>query len=160
MSAGDHPVSLRRDGYLLSTERALIDAGAVHAYLRRSYWSPGIRREIVERAMAGSLCYAVHDERASPRALAGFGRVITDGATFAYICDVFVLENHRGRGLSKWLVETMLANPGLARVRRWLLATRDAHGLYARFGFMPVPGERWMERVNAADAWSEPAPGV
>jgi GNAT superfamily N-acetyltransferase len=125
----------RRDGYVISTDKARLDISAIHAYLTRSYWSPGIPKAIVEKAIAGSLCFGLFAENGSQ---VGFARMITDGATFAYLADVFVLEEHRGKGLGKWMVETILAHPSLQGLRRMLLATRDAHGLYAPFGFKPL----------------------
>ena len=125
----------RHDGYVISTDKARLDISAIHAYLTRSYWSPGIPKAIVEKAIAGSLCFGLFAENGSQ---VGFARMITDGATFAYLADVFVLEEHRGKGLGKWMVETILAHPSLQGLRRMLLATRDAHGLYAPFGFKPL----------------------
>jgi GNAT superfamily N-acetyltransferase len=121
-------------GYEITTDRERIDVAAVHAFLTESYWSPGIGRETVERAIAGSMSFSL---LAPDGTQAGFARVITDRATYAYLADVFVLEPHRGRGLGVWLVETVLAHPELQGLRRWALATGDAHGLYARFGFGP-----------------------
>lgn len=148
------PIEYQRDSFFISTDPALIDLDVVHGYLRRSYWSPGIRRDIVETGIKNSLCYGVYDTRGPRPAQVGFGRVITDYAVLAYICDVFVLDSHRRRGLSKWLVECMLAHPELGRLRRWLLATGDAHALYSRYGFQLVPENRWMERVDS-ESWKE-----
>ena len=122
------------DGYEISTNRARLDLRAIHAYLVRSYWSPGIPLEIVERAVRNSLCFGVYETASG--AQVGFTRVVTDYATFAYLCDVYVLEEHRGRGLSKWMMREVMAHPALAGARRAMLATRDAHGLYERSGFV------------------------
>ncbi|HYE03575.1 MAG TPA: GNAT family N-acetyltransferase, partial [Phycisphaerales bacterium] len=120
-----------------------LDLEAVHAYLSRSYWAAGVPIEVVRRAAAHSLCFGVYHADGQ----VGFARVITDRATFAYLSDVFVLEAYRGRGLSKWLVETILAHPDLRGLRRFCLLTRDAHGLYARYGFRPLADpRRYMER--------------
>jgi GNAT superfamily N-acetyltransferase len=119
--------------YDISTDRGRLQPEAIHAYLTRSYWATGIPREVVDRAIANSLCFGLYRGDAQ----VGFARVITDKTTFAYLADVYVLEEHRGQGLSKRLVETILAHPELQGLRRFLLATRDAHGLYARFGFGP-----------------------
>lgn len=136
MSA-EHP-----DGYVLSDDPVRLDLGAVHAYLARSYWSPGIPRETVERAAAGSLAVGLY---APDGAQVGYARVVTDRATFAYLADVYVLEAHRGRGLGHWMVEQILAHPDLQGLRRWLLTTQDAHGLYERLGFVRAPfPERFM----------------
>src|SRR5688572_17305768 len=132
----------RRDGYLISTDPARLDVDAVHAYLSRSYWAKGIPRSIVARSIQGSLCFGLFS---GPEQV-GFARVISDRATFAYLCDVYVLEEHRGRGLGKWLIEAVMAHPDVRDVRRFTLGTRDAHGLYARHGFAaPARPETLME---------------
>lgn len=120
--------------YFLSDDPGKIDLDAVHAFLTRSYWSEGIGKELVARAVASSLCYGVYAQGPATGQV-GFARVITDGATFAYLCDVYVLEAHRARGLSKALMAFVLADPRLQGLRRFMLMTRDAHGLYERFGF-------------------------
>ena len=122
------------DGYEISTDRARLDLRAIHAYLVRSYWSAEIPLETVERAARNSLCFGVYETASS--AQVGFTRVVTDYATFAYLCDVYVLEEHRGRGLSKWMMREVMAHPALAGARRAMLATRDAHGLYEQCGFV------------------------
>ena len=122
---------------------------AIHRYLTRSYWAEGIPIETVRRSLEHSINFSILHETT----LAGFGRVVTDRATFGYVGDVFVLEAHRGKGLSKWLMECMLAHPELQGLRRWVLLTRDAHGLYRRFGFGPLARpERYMER-HAPDVY-------
>ena len=134
-------------GLLFSTDRARLDIDRIHDFLsRESYWVPGIRREFVERAIANSICFAAYE---GDRQLA-FARVITDGAGFAWLADVFVLGDQRGLGLGKRLMEFVLAHPDLQRIRRFMLATRDAHDLYSRFGFTPLAHpERLMERYDA-----------
>jgi GNAT superfamily N-acetyltransferase len=134
------------DGLLFSTDRSRLDIDAIHAFLaRESYWVPGIRRAFVERALETSLCFGIFD---GTRQLA-FARVITDGAGFAWLADVFVITEARGRKLGERLVEFVLAHPDLQRIRRFMLATRDAHGLYAKFGFTPLAHpERIMERYD------------
>jgi GNAT superfamily N-acetyltransferase len=140
-------ISASRDGFLISTDPALIDLDVVHGFLSTSYWSPGIPRDIVRRGIDNALTFGVYDQRTSPHGQVGFARVITDKATFAYLSDVFILDSHRGHGLSKWLVEIILAHPDLQNLRRFCLLTRDAHGLYERFGFGPIPDPRnYMER--------------
>jgi GNAT superfamily N-acetyltransferase len=139
--------------YELSTDPARMQLDVIHGYLATSYWSPGIRRELVAEAIRNSLVLGVF-ERASGAQVA-FARVVTDYATFAYLCDVFVLESHRGRGLSKRMVEHLLAHPRLQTLRRWCLATRDAHELYRRYGFEDAPAGRWMDRRSAAAAWQD-----
>jgi GNAT superfamily N-acetyltransferase len=128
----------------VSTDPARLDLGAIHGYLTGSYWAAGISRSVVERSLRHSLGFGVYrgDE------LVGFARVVTDLATFAYLADVFVLDAYRGRGLSKWLIECILEHPDLRDVRRWHLVTRDAQGLYAKFGFAEPPPGKHMERVR------------
>jgi GNAT superfamily N-acetyltransferase len=131
-----------QSSYVISEDVALLEIETIHDFLRESYWSPGIPREVVERAIRGSLCFGVH--RAGRQV--GFARVITDRATFAYLADVFILPAHRGQGLSKRLLAHIAAHPDLQGLRRFMLATRDGHGLYAQFGFQPVgQPDRLME---------------
>lgn len=120
-----------RGEYLISTDPAKFDLDAIHAYLVRAYWCEGIPRKTVERAVANSLCFALLHGKAQ----IGFARLVTDSATFAYLCDVYILEDYRGKGLSKWLMECVMGHPALQGLRRFILATRDAHGLYHQFGF-------------------------
>ncbi|HEY6204497.1 MAG TPA: GNAT family N-acetyltransferase [Candidatus Limnocylindria bacterium] len=130
------------DQYTVSTDPARLDRDAVYRYPHEeAYWSQGISRDIFERALDNSLNFtALHGTQ-----LAGFARVVTDRATFAWLCDVFVLPEHRGRGVSRRLMEAVMAHPDLASFRNFLLATRDAHGLYAKFGFTPLAEpQRWM----------------
>jgi len=132
----------RDDGYTISTDPARLDMNGMQRYLERSYWADGIPRDILERAIANSMPFGIHDAHGQ----VGFARVISDHATFAYLADVFVLDAHRGKGLSKWLMECILAHPELQGLRRWVLVTRDAHGLYRRFGFHELEqSDRWME---------------
>ena len=119
--------------YEISTDPARLDVTAIHAYLTRSYWSPGIPIEIVERALRNSLCFGAYESGSG--AQVGLARVVTDYSTFAYLCDVYVLEEHRAQGLGKRLMRELMAHPALAGARRVMLATRDAHGLYAAYGF-------------------------
>jgi GNAT superfamily N-acetyltransferase len=128
--------------YSITTDPQMLDVDAIHAFLSRSFWAEGIPKETVARAIANSLCFGVFDGKAQ----VGFARVVTDRATFAYLCDVYILESHRGRGLGKWLIETVMAHPDLQGLRRFQLVTRDAHGLYRRHGFeSPLNPERHME---------------
>lgn len=119
------------------------DLDVVHATLAQTYWSPGVPRDVVARACAGSLCVIARD---GGGALVGFARLVTDRASFAWLCDVFVLPAWQGKGVARDLVRALQAHPELQGLRRWLLATRDAHGVYAPLGFRPLgEPERWME---------------
>jgi GNAT superfamily N-acetyltransferase len=144
----------RRGEFLISTDRERLSLDMIHGFLTNCYWAKGIPRDIVARSIEHSLCFGIYDE--SPRlatdarhgtsAQVGFARVVSDFATVAYLGDVFVLESHRGRGLSKWLMQCVMEHPALQNLRRWTLLTRDAHGLYSQFGFTPVKApERYME---------------
>lgn len=135
-----------RSGYVLSTDKARLDVDAIAAFLsERSYWAQGRPRAMIERSIEQSLCIGIYQRETG--AQAAFARVVTDYATFAWVCDVFVLEDHRGHGLGKWLIETLTTMPELATLPRMWLATRDAHGLYAQYGFAPHPApDRIMVR--------------
>ena len=133
----------QRGEYTVTTDPARVDLAVVHGYLADSYWAKGIPLEVVRRAIANSLNFSIHHGATQ----VGFARVITDYATFGYVGDVFVLEPHRGRGLSKWVMELIVAHPELQGFRRWVLLTRDAHGLYRQFGFTAIAApDRYMER--------------
>src|SRR5579859_5597300 len=134
-----------REHYLISNDKGKLDVDVIHEFLsKRSYWATGRSREIVERSIANSLCFGVYDTDAKQQV--GFARVVTDFAIFAYIADVFILEPYRGRGLSKWLIESIRAHPDLQHLGRWLLATKDAHEWYRQFGFHELEApERWMQ---------------
>lgn len=130
----------------ISTDPARIDVAAVHAFLTASYWARGIPLGTVQRSIQHSLCFGVYRGRRQ----AGFARVITDRATFAYLADVFIVEEFRGRGLAAWLMRCIFSHPELEGLRRWSLITRDAHGLYRKFGFRELKSpQRWMELHNA-----------
>ena len=120
-----------RPPYVVSTDPARLDPQAVHRYLATSYWADGIPLDTVERSLSGSLCFGLY----APEGQVGLARVITDEATFAYLCDVYVLPAHQGRGLGRWLMDCVLASPRLQGLRRWMLVTRDAHRLYQGVGF-------------------------
>jgi GNAT superfamily N-acetyltransferase len=150
----------RRGVHSISTDKNRLDLDVIHGYLGRSYWAECIPRPVVELSIENSLCFGVYATESAtggaPPKLAGapgraekqvgFARLVTDGATFAYLADVFVLEAERGKGLSKWLMHVIMTMPELAGLRRWNLATRDAHGLYRQFGFSALAApERYME---------------
>ncbi len=136
-------VEERRGEYWLSSDLDRMNIDVIHGYLSREYWSEGIPRDVVERSMQNSLCFGAFCGEDQ----VGFARVITDFATFAYIADVFVLEQHRGRGLATWLMQFVMEHPRMQGLRRWALATRDAHALYEKVGFKLLNPGRWMEIV-------------
>ena len=133
---------VRHGDFLISTDPALVDVEAVHEFLSKSYWATGITREQVATALRNSIPFSVYLDGSQ----IGDARAITDRATFAYLADVYIDEDYRGRGLGKALVDAAIHHPDLRRLRRWMLGTRDAHGLYSQFGFIPLEEpERWME---------------
>jgi GNAT superfamily N-acetyltransferase len=133
---------LTKGQYRITTDQRKLDVDAMHAYLSRSFWAEGIPKETVAKAVSNSLCFGLFDGPSQ----VGLARVVTDRATYAYLCDVYVLETHRGRGLGKWLIEAVMAHPDLQGLRRFQLVTRDAHGLYSRHGFeTPANPDRQME---------------
>lgn len=143
----DTIVEHKRGEFTVSTDPARLDLDVIYRFLTGSYWAKGIPREVVARSIEHALCFGIYDGEG---AQVGMARVITDFATVAYIGDVFVLESHRGRGLGKFLMECIMQHPALQNFRRWILTTRDAHGLYSQFGFKPVKSpERYMERQDA-----------
>jgi GNAT superfamily N-acetyltransferase len=141
----------RDDGYLISTDPALVDIDVVHRFLaEESYWSRGVSRDVVARSIAHSLTFGLYDDGDGARVQAGFARAITDFATTAYLADVFVLDAYRGRGLGVWLIGCIRAHPSLQHLRVWRLATLDAHGLYEKHGFAALAHpERMMEIIDA-----------
>jgi GNAT superfamily N-acetyltransferase len=135
----------REGSIVVTTDRSRLDLDTIHGFLTTSYWARGIPRETVARAMEHSLCFGAFDGDRQ----VGFARVISDRATFAYVCDVFVLDSDRKRGVGKSLMAAIRAHPELQGLRRWTLATRDAHGLYRQFGFgAPAHPERQMEVLD------------
>lgn len=137
----------------LSWDPSRLQMDRVIAALRASYWSPNIRPELVRLAAANSITLGAYNRSSGDQV--GYARVISDRATFAYLCDVITFEGHRGRGIGKAMVEAVLAHPDLQTVRRFALATRDAHALYARYGFTPGDATRWMDRKGDSSAWQE-----
>ena len=149
----------QRGEFTVSTDKARLDMDVIHGFLNTSYWAAGRSRETIQRSIEHSLPFGVYQGQQQ----VGFARVITDYATFAWIADVFIVDSVRGRGLGKWLMEIILGHPELQGFRRWVLATKDAHELYRRFGFteLRLP-ERWMERHDPntqerPDYWRENA---
>lgn len=142
----------RQGEYVISTDRDRVDIDVVHTFLANdSYWAKGVVRDIVEQCVAGgSLVFGIYHEPTGQQV--GFARVLTDFVSFSYLSDVFILQEHRGNGLSKWLMSAIWSMPELQDQRRWLLATADAHGLYSQFGFELLPNpERWMVRRGITD---------
>ena len=143
--------------YLISTDKLRLDLEVIHDFLSKSYWAQGRSLEVIKRGIENSLNFGIYQEGKQ----VGFARVVTDYATFAWLADVFVLEEHRGQGLGKWLIEVMLSHPRLQGFRRWALATKDAHELYRNFGFDALNRpERWMERpdpkmLESPDYWQK-----
>jgi GNAT superfamily N-acetyltransferase len=134
-----------RDSFTISDEPERLQLEVIVDYLARAYWSNQRPRAMVEKSLKHSLCFGVYENETQ----IGFARVVTDHATFAYLADVFILESHQGHGLGKWLVQTILEHPELQGLRRWILATRDAHGLYAKFGFAALENpDRYMTKFD------------
>ena len=138
-------MEIRKDEFIISTDRLRLDVDAIHRFLvEDSYWARERTLDQTKTAIENSICFGLYQGEK----MIGFARVVSDKATFAYIGDVFVLEGYRGRGLSKWLMEVIVEFPELQGLRRWVLATKDAHGLYSQFEFAPLRfPERWMEKT-------------
>ena len=154
-TSGAITTARRPDGYTISNDPARLDLEAIHAFLSNCYWSEGIPRETVARAVAGSLCFGLYAGEGGDQV--GFARFVTDRATFAYLCDVYVLEAHRGRGLGAWLVEHALAHPDLLGLRRVVLVTRDAHELYRPLGFRALARPEGYMEIHRADIYRQTA---
>ena len=138
-------MNFETEGFSISTDKSKLQPEMICDFLSSAYWSNQRPREAILKSLEHSLCFGLYF---SDKQI-GLARVITDYATFAYLCDVFVIEEYRGRSLGKWLMETVIAHPELTRLRRFMLATRDAHALYEQYGFQGLSApERWMERFN------------
>ena len=136
---------IERAGFVISTDPSRLDRDAIADFLTRAYWAKGRPRERTERALDNSLVFGLYDGNRQ----IGLARVVSDYAIFAYLCDVFIHEDYRAHGLGKWLIETVMSHPDLQGLRRWTLATRDAHGLYKKFGWDALKNpEKWMEILN------------
>ena len=144
MAGVEYAAWQREDGFEISTDPDRVDVAQTHRFLsEESYWAAGVPREVVERSIAGSLVFGIYKGMKQ----VGFARVVSDRATFAWVGDVFVLPEYRGHALGKWLMECIVSHPDLQGLRRWMLATRDAHDLYAKYGFTPLHDPtRFMER--------------
>jgi N-acetylglutamate synthase-like GNAT family acetyltransferase len=135
-------LEVHQDQFTISTDPARLDIDAIVDMLKRAYWANGRPRERTEHAIRNSLVFGVYDGERQ----IGMARVVTDFSIFAYLCDVFIHEDYRTRGLGKWLMQTIMTHPDLVDLRRWLLVTSDAHGLYRQYGFTPIEDpERWMQ---------------
>ena len=139
---------VEKEEYKISTDFSLLNIDIIFNYISgESYWAKNVPREVVEKSLTNSLCFGLYSNNQQ----IGFARLITDKATFAYLADVFILEKFRGKGLSKWLIEIIQAHPELQGLRRWMLGTRDAHGLYEQFGWTVLDEDtrkRFMQRHN------------
>ena len=144
----------RRENYLISTDRGRLDRSVIHRFLEGSYWAKGISREIVDRCIENSLCFGLYDRDCQ----IGFARIISDFSTFAYLADVFVLESARGQKLGVWLIETVMSHPQLQGLRRWMLATADAHGLYRKFGFTALSRPERIMEITDPDIYMRSKP--
>jgi GNAT superfamily N-acetyltransferase len=134
-----------KDTYTISDEPERLQLEVIVEYLSRAYWSNQRPRAVIEKSLRHSLCFGVYEQGQQ----IGFARVVSDHATFAYLADVFILESHQGYGLGKWLVQSILEHPDLQGLRRWILATRDAHGLYAQYGFTALENpDRYMTKFD------------
>jgi GNAT superfamily N-acetyltransferase len=141
-------IIVTKDGYTISTNKTILQTEVIHQYLStESYWAANIPISIVEKSIEGSLCFGIY--HTATKQQVGFARVVTDNATFAYLADVFVLATHRKKGLSKWLMDTIMQHPNLKTIRRFMLATKDAHELYKKFGFNSIEKpERLMQTTT------------
>jgi GNAT superfamily N-acetyltransferase len=140
-----------KDRFNISAEKEKMDIDLIHSFLTRSYWAEEISKEVISKSIEGALCFGVFENDRQ----VGFARMITDRATFAYLADVFIIEEYRGLGLSKWLMEFIMSYPDLQGLRRMILATRDAHELYKKFGFTPLNNvDRWMH-IHYPDVYRE-----
>jgi GNAT superfamily N-acetyltransferase len=142
--------------YEITADKSRMNVTAAHAFLSQAYWCKGVPLAVVQKAFDNSLCFAA----LSGTEQVGFARVVTDKATFAYLSDVYVLDAHRGKGLTKRMLEAIQHHPELQGLRRFMLATRDAHDLYAKFGFAPLSAPGWFMELHDPNAYAQPAAGI
>ncbi|AYO04191.1 GNAT family N-acetyltransferase [Vibrio parahaemolyticus] len=140
-------------GFEISTDINRLNFEVIHDFISRSYWAAGIPKATLEKTISNSFCFGIYDSIGHQ---VGFARLITDKATFAYLADVFIIESQRGKGLSKWLVETIVSHPELQGLRRIVLATSDAHGLYAQYGFKPIENPDILMQIWQPNIYREP----
>lgn len=140
-----------KNGYVISTDKSRLHVDAIHSSLSQCYWSLGVPLHIIEKAIAGSICFGIYFDEQQ----VGFSRVITDHATFGYLADVYVVEEHKGKGLSKWMLSCVFSHPELQDLRRFMLATSDAHGLYQKFGFDELSKPEIMMEIARPDIYQE-----
>lgn len=146
------PYEYEQNGYRISTDKSQLQPDIIQSFLAtESYWAKDIPKNIVEKGISNSLCFGVYENATQ----VGFARVISDFATFAYLCDVFIVIEHRGKGLSKWLMEIVMQHPDLQNLRRWTLATRDAHELYRKFGFREPDNNCNNMEIRIADIYTK-----
>ncbi len=139
------------DDYLISTDKSLLDITMIYGYLSgESYWAKNMPMTVLKSSIDNSICFGVYQQEQQ----VGFARVITDQATFAYLADVFILETHRGKGLSKWLMKTIMSHADLQGLRRWMLGIRDAHSLYEQFGWKPLSNPERFMQIHNPDIYS------
>jgi GNAT superfamily N-acetyltransferase len=143
--------SMQNTRYSISTDRSRFDIDLIHNFLTNCYWANGVPRDVLVRSIENAFCFGVFDGDQQ----VGFARVITDFATYAYIGDVFIIESHRGRGLSKQLMQTIMEHPRLQGFRRWSLVTSDAHGLYEKFGFTPLAEPQGYMELRNPDVYKK-----
>ncbi len=151
-------VEYQRPGYAISTDPARLQIPVIHKFLSEcSYWAKGRPLELVEKSIGNSLCFGIYDLSATPERQAGFARLVTDYVTFAWLCDVFVLEAYRGEGLGKWLVECVVNHAEMREIKRMVLSTRDADGLYRDYGGFEMLSisTHWMVRSGKNPRWKE-----
>jgi GNAT superfamily N-acetyltransferase len=138
---------VRKENFLITTDKAKLDIDSIHKFLSHSYWAGGRTKENVIRSIKNSLCFGVYDEENGKQS--GFARAISDYTTFVYIADLYITEEYRRKGLSKFLMKSIMEHPEFKNIEKWVLATRDAHGLYKQFGFLPLPfPDRFMMKKN------------
>lgn len=141
-----------KNNFTISTDKTKLDIDAIHQYIGgESYWAHGIPLDVLKKSIENSMCFGIYDGSKQ----IGFARVITDCSTFAYLADVYVLEAYRGKGLSKWLMEFIMNHPYLQGLRRYMLATKDAHGLYLQYGFRPLANPENIMEIRNADIYKQ-----